>query len=86
MFKNQIHFVPILYGANINRIFKKPNLFGMSLDKDNIEWGLKLHFIWIEILKYFYFFEIFIVVGKPKQHLCQLNTVPFATHLVNLVG
>lgn len=37
----QIHFVPILFAANINSFSETPNLFGMSLDKDNI--GCKNH-------------------------------------------
>jgi hypothetical protein len=36
IFLNSIFILSILYDANIERFFEKPNLFGMSLDKRNL--------------------------------------------------
>jgi hypothetical protein len=36
IFLNSIFILSILYDANIERFFEKPNLFGMSLDKSNL--------------------------------------------------
>lgn len=57
----------------------------MNLNKVNIGCTFILNFVRINILKPLYSFEILVVVGNRKQHLYQLNTVPFATHLVNVV-
>ena len=57
----------------------------MNLNKVNIEWTFILNFVWINILKPLYSFEILVVIEKPKLHLYQLNTVPLAAHLVNVI-
>lgn len=64
MFKNQIHFVPILYGTNINRFFINQNLYGMNLNKVNIGRKFRLLFIGIFVFKAFDSFEILVVVGN----------------------
>jgi hypothetical protein len=57
----------------------------MNLNKINIERTFNLNFVWINILKPYYSFEILIVVGNRKLRLCQLNTASFVAHLVEVV-